>query len=72
MQIEFILACQDTETGGFSDRPGDMVDPFHTLFGLTAISMLGADKTLKEVNPTFCMPEYVIRRLNLKPDRLDR
>eukprot|EP00124_Ichthyophonus_hoferi_P005407 Ihof_evm2s775 gene=Ihof_evmTU2s775 len=30
----FILTCQDTETGGFADRPGDMVDPFHTLFGL--------------------------------------
>merc|ERR1711928_237626 len=23
----FILACQDTETGGFSDRPDDMPDP---------------------------------------------
>ena len=22
---EFILACQDEETGGFSDRPGDWV-----------------------------------------------
>lgn len=22
---EYILACQDEETGGFSDRPGDMV-----------------------------------------------
>jgi len=23
--IEFILACQDSETGGFTDRPGDWV-----------------------------------------------
>lgn len=23
--IRFIYACQDDETGGFSDRPGDMV-----------------------------------------------
>ena len=22
---KFILACQDEETGGFADRPGDMV-----------------------------------------------
>jgi len=22
----FILACQDEETGGFADRPGDMVN----------------------------------------------
>lgn len=49
-----------------------MVDPFHTLFGLAAMSMLGADKSLKEINPTFCMPEYVIERLNLKPHRLDK
>ena len=24
--IKFILACQDDETGGFADRPGDMVN----------------------------------------------
>ena len=23
--VKFILACQDDETGGFADRPGDMV-----------------------------------------------
>ncbi len=23
--VSFILACQDDETGGFADRPGDMV-----------------------------------------------
>jgi geranylgeranyl transferase type-2 subunit beta len=49
-----------------------MVDPFHTLFGLTAISMMEVDKSLKAINPTYCMPEYVIERLGLKPDRLDR
>ncbi|KAJ8680423.1 hypothetical protein QAD02_016210 [Eretmocerus hayati] len=70
--IKFILACQDTDTGGFSDRPGDMADPFHTLFGLGAMSMLGASDSLKEINPTFCMPEYVIQRLGLEPERLDR
>ena len=36
----FILACQDTETGGFSDRPDDMPDPFHTLFGLAGLSLM--------------------------------
>ena len=25
----FILACQDDETGGFADRPGDMVNNEH-------------------------------------------
>uniref|UniRef100_A0A6V7HZ71 Geranylgeranyl transferase type II subunit beta n=1 Tax=Bracon brevicornis TaxID=1563983 RepID=A0A6V7HZ71_9HYME len=70
--MDFILTCQDTETGGFSDRPGDIVDPFHTLFGLTAISLLDKDYGLKPINPTFCMPEYIIERLGLKPTKLGR
>uniref|UniRef100_A0A915JTX4 Geranylgeranyl transferase type-2 subunit beta n=1 Tax=Romanomermis culicivorax TaxID=13658 RepID=A0A915JTX4_ROMCU len=52
----FILACQDEETGGFSDRPGDMSDPFHTIFGLAGLSLLGED-SLKKINPILCMPE---------------
>ncbi|KAK0168901.1 hypothetical protein PV327_002659 [Microctonus hyperodae] len=70
--LEFVLACQDAETGGFSDRPGDMVDPFHTLFGLAAISLLEADSVLKPINPTYCMPENIIDRLGVTPSRLDR
>ncbi len=31
---------QDTENGGFADRPGDMVDVFHTVFGLAGLSLL--------------------------------
>lgn len=38
--LRFILACQDCETGGFADRPGNMVDPFHTLFGICGLSLL--------------------------------
>ncbi|KAJ8872415.1 hypothetical protein PR048_026019, partial [Dryococelus australis] len=67
--VAFILACQDTETGGFSDRPGDVPDPFHTLFGLAALSLLG-DLTVKPVNPTYCMPQHVIDRLGLRPQKL--
>ena len=82
--VEFILASQDDETGGFADRPGDwvsqpppppplstllllltQVDPFHTLFGLAGLSLLGND-TLKPVNPVFCMPQETIDRLGLK------
>ncbi len=68
--IKFILSCQDVSTGGFSDRPGDMVDPFHTLFGLGALSMLGydGDKSLKlkGVNPVFCMSQDVIDKLGVE------
>lgn len=38
--ISFILACQDDEQGGFSDRPGNWVDPYHTMFGLASISLI--------------------------------
>jgi geranylgeranyl transferase type-2 subunit beta len=65
MLVKYILACQDDETGGFADRPGDMVDPFHTLFGIAGLSLLG-ESGVKKVNPVFCMPQYVIDRLGLK------
>ncbi|XP_015916736.2 geranylgeranyl transferase type-2 subunit beta isoform X2 [Parasteatoda tepidariorum] len=63
--VRFILATQDEETGGFADRPGDMVDPFHTVFGLAGLSLLGDDR-INEVNPVFCMRESVIQRLGLQ------
>jgi len=36
----FILACQDEEQGGFSDRPGNWVDPYHTMFGVASLSLI--------------------------------
>ncbi|XP_078416784.1 geranylgeranyl transferase type-2 subunit beta isoform X2 [Cetorhinus maximus] len=65
----FILACQDEETGGFADRPGDVVDPFHTLFGVAGLSLLG-DQQIKPVNPVFCMPEDTLRRIGIQPELL--
>ncbi|KAI4146005.1 MAG: hypothetical protein LQ341_002208 [Variospora aurantia] len=38
---KFILRCQDTELGGVADRPGDMVDVFHTLFAIAGLSLIG-------------------------------
>lgn len=66
---KFILAAQDDETGGIADRPGDIVDPFHTLFGICGLSLMGSNK-LKVVNPVFCMPQYVIDRLKIQPQIL--
>lgn len=57
----FILACQDVDAGGIADRPGDMSDPFHTVFGLAGLSLLG-DGRLKPVNPVLCMPEDCLIR----------
>lgn len=38
--LSFILACQDEEQGGFSDRPGNWVDPYHTMFGVASLSLI--------------------------------
>ena len=67
--VSFILASQDSETGGISDRPGDLPDPFHTLFGIAGLSLMG-DKRLEKVNPVFCMAQNVIDRIGLKPQIL--
>lgn len=60
----FILSCQDAETGGFSDRTGNLPDIFHTLFGIGALSLLGYPN-LQTINPTYCMPQHVLDRLNI-------
>jgi len=61
---EFILSCQDLEDGGIADRPGNVVDIFHTLFGLAGLSVLG-EEGLEEVDPRYCMTARVIRKLGL-------
>ncbi|KAI9167008.1 putative geranylgeranyl transferase type-2 subunit beta [Paramyrothecium foliicola] len=48
----FILDCQDPETGGISDRPGDMVDVWHTCFGIAGLSLLGYPG-LEAVDPVY-------------------
>lgn len=32
--------AQDPKQGGIADRPGDMVDVFHTVFGIAGLSLL--------------------------------
>uniref|UniRef100_A0AAY4BBQ8 Geranylgeranyl transferase type II subunit beta n=1 Tax=Denticeps clupeoides TaxID=299321 RepID=A0AAY4BBQ8_9TELE len=46
-----------------------VVDPFHTLFGVAGLSLLG-DEQIKPVNPVFCMPEDVLQRIGLHPELL--
>ncbi|KAK3718890.1 Rab geranylgeranyltransferase [Vermiconidia calcicola] len=46
----FILKCQDPEQGGVADRPGDMVDVFHTHFAVAGLSLIGYPGVL-EVDP---------------------
>ncbi|CAG8587542.1 4640_t:CDS:2 [Paraglomus occultum] len=62
--IEFVLSAQDTEAGGIADRPGDMADVFHTVFGVAGLSLLGYPG-LKLVDPVYCLPKHVIQRRGL-------
>lgn len=50
------------ERGGISDRPGDMVDVFHTHFGIAGLSLVGY-KGLEEVDAVYCMPKSVVRKI---------
>ncbi|KAH7170690.1 terpenoid cyclases/protein prenyltransferase alpha-alpha toroid [Dactylonectria macrodidyma] len=60
--IAFILKCQDVEKGGISDRPDDMVDVWHTLFGITGLSLLGYPG-LEMVDPVYCMPKSIMKKI---------
>eukprot|EP01017_Pseudomicrothorax_dubius_P010441 TRINITY_DN13734_c0_g2_i4.p1 TRINITY_DN13734_c0_g2~~TRINITY_DN13734_c0_g2_i4.p1 ORF type:complete len:327 (-),score=79.63 TRINITY_DN13734_c0_g2_i4:415-1395(-) len=58
----YILSCQDPERGGFSDRPGNEVDVYHTFFGLAGLSLLdttGAHQ-LERIDPLYALPEKLI------------
>ncbi|KAH7921687.1 rab geranylgeranyltransferase [Leucogyrophana mollusca] len=62
---KFILSAQDPEQGGIADRPGDMVDVFHTQFGVAALSLLGYPG-LVDLDPVYCMPADIIERMGLR------
>ena len=55
---EFILKCQDIhdDIGGFADRPGDVGDVFHTLFGLTGLALLNYPEITEKIDPLYCLP----------------
>jgi len=46
---------QDDETGGIADRPGDIVDVFHTYFGIAGLSFLKYEG-LAEIDPAYALP----------------
>lgn len=73
--VDFILRSQDAETGGIADRPGDLPDVFHTLFGICGLSLCGHEldfdngSAFPEIDPRYCLPKNVIEdhfsKLNL-------
>ncbi|KAI1485461.1 terpenoid cyclases/protein prenyltransferase alpha-alpha toroid [Biscogniauxia mediterranea] len=64
--IGFILRSQDFEQGGISDRPGNMADVWHTVFGLAGLSLLGYPG-LDVVDPVYCLPKSTTERVLGKP-----
>ena len=59
---KFILRCQDPYNGGFADRPGNMVDVFHTCFGTAGLSLLKKHGTMP-VDPVYCMPLDITQKV---------
>lgn len=60
---KFIINCQDEVNGGISDRPGNVVDIFHTCFGLTGMSLIEEilkEDQFKQIDPRFCMLKKII------------
>lgn len=60
--IQFIIKCQDPELGGIADRPGDMVDVWHTVYSVAGLSLLNYEG-LETVHPAYCMPVSTIERV---------
>jgi geranylgeranyl transferase type-2 subunit beta len=57
----YVLNCQDLETGGIGDRPGNEVDVFHTFFGLTALSLMGY-YDLEKIDHVYAIPVETIKK----------
>ncbi|GAC99819.1 hypothetical protein PHSY_007422 [Pseudozyma hubeiensis SY62] len=57
-------AKQDPEDGGIADRPENVTDVFHTVFGCAGLSLLGF-AGLQEVDPTYCMPLRTTKALGI-------
>lgn len=56
------MKTKDEETGGFADRPGDMVDVFHTFFAIAGLSFLKYPN-LAEVDPVYALPTSTLLRM---------
>ncbi|KAG5493379.1 hypothetical protein GH5_02125 [Leishmania sp. Ghana 2012 LV757] len=64
--FRYILSCQDTQDGGFSDKPGNQPDVYHTFFGLCGLSLLGYEGyKLNPINPVYALSYDVLDRLKI-------
>lgn len=65
--IYFIMACQDEEQGGFSDRPGNYVDPYHTMFGIASLALISYNKSSDSGDEIEFQKKLETFRKHLKP-----
>lgn len=56
-----VLSLQ-AEGGGFSPRPSEPADVFHTHFAIAALALLGEPGT-EALHPLYCMPRHVVQGL---------
>lgn len=77
---EFIIQCQNQDEGSISDRPGNLLDIFHTFFEIGGLLLLGYFESssvsedfvwhIVEVDPAFALPNPVVQRLGLRAQTL--
>lgn len=68
--FRFILACEDREDGGISDKPGNVADVYHTFFGLCGLSLLGhSGHPLRQINPVYALPYDTLERCGVTQER---
>lgn len=61
-QNTMAVCVQDEHDGGISDRPEDMVDAFHTFFGVAALSLMEYDG-LEPIDPVYALPVKVMNKI---------
>ena len=72
---------EDSEFGGIADRPDNVADVFHTVFGIAGLSLLQGEGQpelissskdderepieLEQVDPTYCLPAKLTAKLGI-------
>lgn len=60
--LQYAWCMQDEARGGISDRPEDMVDVFHTFFGIAGLSLM-QQCDLEAIDPIYALPKAVVQQV---------
>ena len=64
------MHAQDEHGGGISDRPEDMVDVYHTFFGVAGLSLMGRCG-LEPIDPVYALPAATVQHLRPPSEKGD-